>query len=344
MIVRRGTLNGSVYVIAALIFFVTIGLDALMGRRDLQFYADSLTYHEAARNIDIGLGLITVTSNYLGPVLILKALGSDMVRVFFFNVLVYLVSLRLVMKHFVVASGRYVMILALSPILFSSMQSVNKEILSLLVIVLAAVYLKSGRPIHGVLSFVLSVLVRWQFVVALGAAYFIRSRFNPLREHRWASLLLLVAAISIAYPLQLSTFEHINRVAELGEASNTGVSGIYSRLIWIQNVPLGYLVVVVPKALHLYMGLVFRWALLFDWSEFYNNVVIVSQTIANALVLAAVVLRRRFRINNDLILLALVFGAVFALSPIYNPRYLFPVYVLFAVVLSERQARTVSPA
>lgn len=345
MIVRRGTLHGALYVLAALTFFVTLGLAALTGKIDLQFYADSLTYHEAARQLQVSLSLIQLTSNLLGPVLILRMLGSSMVAVFWFNVALYAISLRLVMRTFDVRSGLLVLLLAMSPMLFSSMQSINKEIVSLLVIVLAACYLKGGRVAYALLSLAIAVLVRWQLVAVLIVAYTVLSPVNPFRRRRVLTLLLLVLGLSIVYPMQLETLANVNRVAQLGEINNSGVTGIYSQLIWIQNRPLGYLAVVLPKTLHLWGGLAFRWQKLLDWSEFYNNVVVVSQVISNVVMLALVLLRRRFRLGNDLVFLACVFAAIFALSPIYQPRYLFPIYVLFAIVVAERTAgRPVAPA
>jgi hypothetical protein len=54
-------------------------------------------------------------------------------------------------------------------------------------------------------------------------------------------------------------------------------------------------------------------------------------------------LSRRVSLRNDLIYLSVVYIAVFSISPIYSPRYFYPVYVLWAAALlsSPRPVRIV---
>jgi hypothetical protein len=45
---------------------------------------------------------------------------------------------------------------------------------------------------------------------------------------------------------------------------------------------------------------------------------------------------RRVRLSNDLVYLSLLYVAVFAITPIYTPRYFYPVYVLWAAAWLAR--------
>jgi len=44
--------------------------------------------------------------------------------------------------------------------------------------------------------------------------------------------------------------------------------------------------------------------------------------------------KRRLQLRDDLIYVSVIYVAVFAISPIYSPRYFYPTYVLWAAALA----------
>ena len=108
----------------------------------------------------------------------------------------------------------------------------------------------------------------------------------------------------------------------------------YPRLIQMQDHVGGYLVAFVPKAVHLFVGMVRRSDHLLETEEVMNNTILWFQSVAQLIVLGAVLFMRRLRLSSDVVYLAVLIAAVITLSPIYSTRYLLPVYALFAVELA----------
>lgn len=340
MIVKRGSFALALYVLASVPFFALVALPVLQGRMDFQFYADSPTYHAAAETMDLGLELVSVGANYLGPLLIVRTFGGSFALIYLFNVALFVLTYVIVVRSFPVNRVRFLFIMFIAPLTFTSLFSVNKEVLAVFVTILFAASYARGKPAWRYLALGLSILARWQMTAALLAATLALSRVNPLRRHRLVTLACLIGALSVLYPLNLSTFEHVSRVAELGSVENVTGSGLFTRFIEIQNRIGGYLAVFVPKAIHLFVGLVRRYGNLFDTSEVMNSTIMWFQSVAHLIVLLWMIGARRMRLASDRVYIALVIAALIGLSPIFATRYLLPVYVLFAIELAIPRRQT----
>jgi hypothetical protein len=99
-----------------------------------------------------------------------------------------------------------------------------------------------------------------------------------------------------------------------------------------------YFLVFPVKALHLLFALGLRFDRLFTPTSIYNDVFIVLHCSVSLFVWLAVLRRHAFKLSNDLVFASLVFLIVFCLSPIYAPRYLFPVFVVWVLVLAGAPA------
>jgi hypothetical protein len=338
MVIRHSTWRLWLYAGLTLAAFALVAVPALNGDLDLQFYADSLTYETLARQTQINLGLISVGANLLGPVLILKLLGYSRPLLYLLNLACLAVAFRVFVRAYPLDPRRFLGYLTISPLVFVSVLSINKEILSLPALALFAAYVERRRLRYLVPALILGILVRWQLALVMLVFLGLTSFLNPLRRRRALSLVLLLLAISLWYPRNLATFEAIDRIASLAAADNTTGSGLFSRLIAIQN-NYGYALVVVPKTLHQMVGLLLRGRGTEPF-VFFTNVVMVLQSAVSAWLLVRAALLRRYRLADNLFYLACVFAAIFALSPIYSPRYFFPVYVLVAAMVARRQPAT----
>jgi hypothetical protein len=332
------------YLSGAVVFFVRVAQPVLRGDLDFQFYADSATYVKMAEEDAPLQDLLQVGLNALGPVLLLRALHSDPVLVFVFNVAAFLAAYRILRSSSAAADPLYLALaLAASPVMFSSLMSINKEILALLVISLLAAHHSTGRRSYFVAGLLLSPLIRWQLTVFALVSAALRS--GPLRRHRALALGGLVIACSIGYPLmRAGVFQQLDDIAQAGALEQIGGSGLYARFVALQNRGL-YFLVVVPKVLHLFVGLISRVGQMLQPTDVYNNLVATSQAIANLAISAlALLLWRigRLRLDSHPFFLGLVFAVIFGLSPIYSPRYLFPVYVLLALSVAESASDPVS--
>lgn len=334
MIVKRVHLALSLYLLASVPFFLLVALPVLHGTLSFQFYMDSPTYHAAAEQLQTGLQLITISSNYLGPVLIIKLLGGSYGLIYLFNVVLFLATYAIVAGSYTVDRTHFVALLFMAPLTFTSLFSVNKEVVAVLATVLFAASYTRRKTWWRWMAIALSIFARWQMTLALFAAWLAFSALNPFRRRRGLTLVLLVGGISIAYPANLDLFSAIDRIAALGALDNQEGSGLYSSFIGLQNHFGGYLLAFLPKAAHLFVGMVARWSKLTDTSDVMNNIILWLQSLAQLTVLVLMIVRRRLRLSSDLVFLAGIIAAVITLSPIFSTRYLLPVYALFAIELA----------
>lgn len=333
VIVKKANFAVALFLLLSLPFFVLVARPVLHGVLDFQFYMDSPTYHAAADQMDVGRSLIAISSNLFGPVVIIKALGGSYTLIYLFNGGLFVLTYLLVIRSFPVDRLRFVIVMCAAPLTFTSLFSVNKEIVAVFVSLLFAASYAKNRPAWRWIAIGVAILARWQMVVALLIAAVLLGALNPLRRHRLPTLICLLAAISVVYPLLgLGVLEEVSAVAD--NRLDFQGSGLFPLFIQIQNHVGGYLLVFVPKALHLFVGMVRRSDHLFEPEDVMNNTILWFQSVAQLTVLSFVLFTRRLRLSSDVVYLAVLIAAVITLSPIFSTRYLLPVYALFAVSLA----------
>ena len=324
------------------VFLYLVGIDALEGRSSLQFFADSGSYHAVARGDvpgrDEAVDLIGITSNYLGPSAVLWLAGQNYYAVLAINSLLFYASIVSLSRTLRLDSLRFTGLLLIDPMTLSSVVSVNKEIISLVFLALLVRVLTVRSVLSTLAAGAMSMLVRWQLCAFYVVLLSLASPANILRRNRWLSFALVLVGLSIMYDQLASVFEEIQAVFEMSAAEYEG-SGLFELLVNWQD-RFGYWLVFPLKALHLLFALGLRFDRLLKPVDIYNDVVVMVHSSMTLVLFVSLWSRRLFRIQNDLIYISLLYLAVFAISPIYAPRYMYPVYVLWAAALS---ARTSSP-
>ncbi|WP_145131464.1 MULTISPECIES: hypothetical protein [unclassified Pseudomonas] len=308
----------------------------LSGDIDFKFFADSLTYEKLYREAEFKTfsEMISWDSNYFGPLVILDVLGGDRVLVLFFNIMLTFISLWLVRVGGQYNWALFVFLLFLSPVTFSSLLSVNKEIISLLTISSLVAWLFRRHIGYLVLALVSSFFVRWQLSLFIIVVFLTFSSINPLHHQRALLLGLLLLSISVAYFFIGDQFVGVNSNADRGAAVDEG-SGAYVFLNAAQRDGF-YFLVFIPKALHAMYGLVFRIGNVFDLNDVYNNLIVTLHCLVAFVLFLIVFFRRRLKLSDDLVFIAIIYCSIFALTPIYSPRYFYPVFVLSCIVLARR--------
>ena len=123
----------AVYLLIVTFFFIVVALDVLNGKLEFQFYSDTATWIDEAIYGGHGDDLTMLNRNELGPVMILRWLGpNNYWAMFFFNVVVFLLSLYILSKDKDLNIKRMSFYIMISPITFSSLLSANKEIFALI--------------------------------------------------------------------------------------------------------------------------------------------------------------------------------------------------------------------
>lgn len=318
------------YLLVSVVFFLFVAYYALIGEVDFQFYADSKTYEEAARfqNVD---SLVDVGGNFLGPVTILSILGPrNYWGIFFFNIVLFLLSMYFISREKGVNLRCLFLLIIISPITFTSLFSINKEIISLLCICMLIYNHRNKNVIISLFILLFSYLVRWQFSLFYLIYLFVFSKLNFLKGKRMLSFLLLLVLVSIIlYYTKNSLLSGVFDIYERTSDEYVEGSGSFNKIMDVQN-DYGYIFAFFPKVLHLMIGMIARYRMIFDYSDVYNNIVLYFQAPLNLYLLYVNFKNRLFNIRNDYFFISLLYCAVFAITPIYAIRYFYPVSILLA--------------
>jgi hypothetical protein len=320
------------------IFLHLVGIDALEGRNDFQFFADSNTYHDAAqgnlRHVSGIIDTVGVAGNFLGPLLVLQLVQQNYYLVMILNLIVMFVAVRSLADSASVNALKLQLLLLLNPITISSLLSVNKEVISVLFIALVVRGCKTRSVWTLAAAFAVSILVRWQLTIFLLALVGVVGPCNPLRRYRWLTSIVLAVLVSLAYVWLASILEPVQLNFEVAVAQYEG-SGIFERLVRLQSQGLYWLVFPI-KVAHLLFATGLRMDRLLNPTIIYNDV---WQLLHSTMLLALFLLlwwSHRLRLQNDLVYISAIYVLIFGLTPIYAPRYFFPVYVLWATAVLMR--------
>jgi hypothetical protein len=340
-IINKVDIKLYLYLILAFVFLITIGISAVKGEIDFEFYADSETYIQFMSERESLTNILLLYPNMLGPTIILTVLNESFVLVYLFNASIVLFFYYTFSQLYSIKRMYLLFYFFISVMFFSSVISINKEIISLFSLALFFRYHKTKSYIVLVLSILISFLVRWQMTLFIVCLTILMANRNPLKNYKFILALLFLFLISIIYFLNINSFEQFNLIAELGQESSEEGSGLFNMLLNIQNSSIfGYFIVFIPKFLFLFVGTLARYYKLLDTSDFYNNVIVFLQSAANCFLLIDLI-RSKIKLDNIFLFSAIIYCIIFALSPIFSPRYFFPAYILFSLsIVSNNRLST----
>jgi hypothetical protein len=346
MKIKLSTLRLIIYLIITILFFFIIALPVLKGNLSFKFYFDTDVYENIYKSGHTTLlDIVKNKTNYLGPFLIQYLISPNYFIIFLLNILIFVFSYRLIIKSYDVNRNLLLFFFTISPFLFISLLSLNKEIVSLLSLSFYVAYFSSHKRKYLVFAIILSILVRWQFSFFILLFTLLESKFNPFYKKRFLSFLLLLAIISLSYTLITINEFKLVRDAASNHFLLYGKEGIgtYRVLTNIQEKG-GYFLVFIPKTLHLLFSYFSKIKLIFEG----NYVINIGQSFASLLLVSFFIfkyLRKKIERNNNLFYMAMIYCLLFAITPIHVPRYLFPFYLLLAIFVSVRKKNdSVSPS
>ena len=322
------------YAIAGGFFLLLVGQEALRGENVFQFFADSNTYLSTyagtAENFDGRI--VAIDSNYLGPLTLLRLLGGNIYLVMLANIYMFTHSVIHICNLLKLNPLKVGFLLMLSPITCSSLLSVNKEIFIFPFFALAMNAYVRRSLASLVLAMFVSILVRWQL---LGFYFMIIGILHVrLFKSRSAVVLSLLLGISGFY---LAIGEFITPILAYVENSidtyDAGGSGLFEMVLGLQNKGL-YFLVFPLKAFHLLFGMGLKVDRVFSPIEIYNDLFVGGHCLVAFIAFCFLCKRRKLTMRSDLIYISLLFLAVFAITPVFAPRYLYPVFVLWVIVLA----------
>jgi len=340
--IKKSTFVIFVYIVLAFLFWYSIGLPVMRGEIDFKFYSDSKTYEWLALSTHDVTSLIRVSGNQVGPVLITKYVGPlNYTGMFILQLLVFLVAIRMMLKDLDVRKSSFLILLFINPVTFSSLFAINKEVFSFLTIACTIRFIERGKYKWMFYALILSLIVRWQLSLFLIVIMLTFSPINFLYKRKWLYFVLFLIGISALL--------HITRDTLLGDVfavyeanilknSAKGSTGLFDKIMIIQD-KFGYIVAFVPKLLHLLIGMTTRISHVFnpDPVEMYNDVVLYWMGPINMFLLFTIFRKHLFTLKEPYIFIALIYACIFAITPIYNIRYFYPVGIFLTIVICKNR-------
>lgn len=318
------------YFFLVFLFFISIAYPVLNNEMDFQFYSDSKTYEDEAKYYS--RDLVAVSGNFFGPILILRLLGpNNYIGVFFVNIIIFFLSLYFFTRDYKLKLKIFLPLLLLNPITFSSIMSINKEIISLLFLSILVYNHNRKKIIFIILLIIISWFVRWQLTLFYITYLFACSKLLFIKNRLTVVILLLVCISVILYLFGYILDDVFSRY-ELFKDNYDGI-GTFNTIMNIQY-QYGYIFAFPLKALHLMLGMLIRYKTIFDFSDVYNNFILYIQCIFNAIVLFKVFYRKLYYFKYDWFYISIIYCAVFSITPIYNSRYLYPAFILLSYLLA----------
>ena len=324
------------------LFSYTIGYPSLDDKSKIQFYADTPTYEKSydEKNFHDYSSRLDFSYNYFGPLLILDITKKNKYIITFINISLFLYSIILINRAFKVKKLTLIILLLSSPILFSSLVFLNKEIFYLLSISMFF-YAQSSKNIKVfftffMLSILIAFLARWQlsfFIMAVG----ITLNIKIFREKLITTIIIFSFVLSLFYNLLAENqFSSVFEVLESTHDDHQG--GGYFYLFHELSQKGLYFIIYPIKTIFLNFSMIKNIPLILDSSDdFYNNTVITIHSTANFFLWIYIILYKAKKINKDIIYFLLLFSIIFCMTPIFAPRYFIIFYIVAAIIISLKK-------
>jgi hypothetical protein len=275
--------------------------------------------------------------NSFGPVLQAKLFRTD-IGVMLSNAALFAFTLWVVGTMPEFDRGMFTLLLLLNPMLVSAIITLNKEIFSLVGLIVFVRYMTAKRY-RGLLLFLallISLAAHWQQAVTILLLACIDSRISPFRNKPRAGIAILLLIFTVGY----TALYHMAPVLIAGLLAQAQGGHTIWILDSIQG-NFGFPLVVIPKILANVMGRFSTpWYFLHDYwtAEFWNwydQIFIQFQEFLTTLLLFGLFFTGKLKLRNAPVYLLAAYLILTAVNPMVQPRYEYPAYVLLCLEASR---------
>lgn len=326
-------------------FFYIFGLPSLSGDLDFKFYSDSKVYEEFKESIDQGRVAfsdknITVAPNFAGMYFILTITSVNYFLIFLINFFCFFYASKILSDVFDVRKGLLFFLLLVNPVIFISLFSVNKEAFLIASFSFLMKFWVGRKWRCLAVALMLALLVRWQYVIYVLVMYLL-SFYIPVEGKMKRKFLVVTSLVFFVSLLFYINFDIFGAGVEKVLSGLGGESSLYATFNNLQKMGF-YFLVFIPKVMQLMFGLALQEITPYNPSLFFNLNVRQFFSIYNLILflsLSLLVFRRpilRFPIFFPLTVYAVIFG----LAPVFEVRYVLPLSVGLALLLSAKPCRS----
>jgi hypothetical protein len=342
--IRKGSTYIFIYLCAiCFLFFAFVWGYFLKGNGEsaIRFDADSFAYVELNEIYDSMVVLFSISPNFIGQIFLLRITDSNFLIIFLINLTLFILSYKTVIKSYNVNSTVFAALLILNPLLIPVITTLNKEIFGMASVAFYASYLIRKKKWMFFLCLLFAVITRWQMVFIILFFHFFKRTTDFLKLSRGLSLAFFILLISITYPPLFAGFTNVidDRTADRQQETAGGLINFFNS---IQHKYL-YFISVWPKMFFNLFGNFFRvFSMILnpnqaDLQDVYNNVFLLGHQIITFMLTIWMIVRKKINFNNDLVYFCCVYLIVFSIGPMIQYRYIFPLYILFALVIAEQK-------
>jgi hypothetical protein len=290
--------------------------------------------------------MVSFQGQILGPVLIAKALGTN-VHILEFNVIIFMLGLWYASRLPGVRSGTFAILLILNLTTTASIVTLNKEIITYISIIMFVAYLYSARRSSLMLAVVLlvSLAARWEQCLIIIAFLAVEHRWSPLKHRHKTVLVMMIAGITVGWPLLIKS-GLVNLASLMSTAANAQSQSL--PLLNSIQAEYGFPIVLIPKVLGSVFG--FTWRTLLNSitghpiTDVQNQIVSPFQNLAMQIIFLAALLKGKLKMYKPVVFWISLYVVMAAASPIFQTRYQYPVYVLLCLELSGLRDMVKAPA
>jgi hypothetical protein len=342
--IRKGSAYIFIYLCAvSVLFFAFVWGYFLKGNGEsaIRFDADSFAYVELNEIYDSLVVLFSISPNFIGQIFLLRITDSNFLIIFLINLSLFILSYKTLIKSYDFDSAIFAVLLILNPLVIPVITTLNKEIFGMASVAFYASYLVRKKKWMFFLCLLFAVVTRWQMVFIILFFHFFRIITNSLKLSRGLSLGFFILLISITYPTLFAGFTNVidGRTAERQQETAGALINFFNL---IQHYYL-YFVSVWPKMFFNLFGNFFRVFSLItnpskaDLLDVYNNVFLLGHQIITFALTVWMIVRKKVNFNNDLVYFCCVYLIAFSIGPMIQYRYIFPLYILFALIIAEQK-------
>jgi hypothetical protein len=276
-------------------------------------------------------------SSSFGPVLQAKLLRTD-IGVLISNLMLLAFLLWMVGSMPEFDRATFAALLLLNPVLISAVITLNKEIFAITGVIAFVKYMKAQRfrLLWLVVAVLISLCGRWQqaAIVMLLAAY--ESRISPIRGKRLTGIMIAVLLYTLVYTAVYQTAPVL--IAGLLAQAQGG------HTIWLLDNIQGYFgfpIVVLPKIAMNVMGYFITpgyflkdfWQQNFD--NWHDQVFLTVHEFLITVLFTILIFTKKLRLRDDPVYVLWLYLITIAVSPMIQPRYEYPAYVLLCLQASR---------
>lgn len=315
----------------AYLYYENFTLPFLLEQTDISpVVYDSRTYTQLAEahpDLQEITSTFNTNRNLIGPILLLHLLNNSPIIVLLFNLTIYYISLTILFKTTRLNKLKFFLALTINPLMFSSLTSINKEILSVCSLLIIIAYTNSNLKRYLILSIIISLFAR-QELTALLIFYATLRNFNSPKVRLYSIIITILIMTALLPTLNTSS---VNILMENQKTDSLGLSVFFSKL----TSNYAHFLTVIPKIFINMFGDI-KLLLTIEPDTFFP-----LNAISSLQFLITFIFIRKFKISDDTSLLALCYAIIFTSPAFIHHRYFFPVYVvLLAKIFQDKFINT----